>query len=304
MIGATEGVVTMSNTEKVRPVVVGVDGSQDALLALDWAAAKAAAHGRPLQLVYVYHVIPTAWPADAGTRPVPTETGERVLAQARERVAAAYPELDVAVTQREGRAPQVLVQESRDASMLVVGREGIGRVAEMVLGSVSLAVASKATVPVAVIPGSWKPPASPYGRIVLGIDGSENCKAAAKYAFEAAAEQNAELVTAYAWHQPWNRPDDWPLGTEDPHVKADVERALAAVIDDLQKEYPEVPVDVVAEVEHPALVLGRVASKADLVVIGGRGHGAVTGMLLGSVARAILRHVDRPVIIVHQDATR
>jgi nucleotide-binding universal stress UspA family protein len=35
-------------------------------------------------------------------------------------------------------------------------------------------------------------------------------------------------------------------------------------------------------------------------VIGGRGHGTVTGMLLGSVARAILRHVDRPIIVVHQ----
>lgn len=291
----------MSNTERERPVVVGVDGSQDALLALDWAAAEADGQGRPLRLVYVYHVIPTAWPADAGTRPAPTQTGERVLAQARDRVAADYPALPVTAAQFEGKAPQILLRESRDASMLVVGREGIGRVAELVLGSVSLAVASRAAVPVAVIPASWSPPVSPYGRIVLGIDGSENCKAAARFAFETAAEREAELVVGYAWHQPWNRPDDWPLGAEDPHVKADVERALAAVIDDLQKKYPEVPVDVVDEVDHPALVLGRVASTADVVVIGGRGHGAVTGMLLGSVARAILRHVDRPVIIVHQD---
>lgn len=292
----------MSNTVRERPVVVGVDGSPDSLLALDWAAAEADGHGRPLRLVYVYHVIPTAWPADAGTRPVPNETGERVLAQARDRVAAAYPGLPVTATQFEGKAPQILLRESRDASMLVVGREGIGRVAELVLGSVSLAAASRATVPVAVIPASWKPPIKPYGRIVLGIDGSENCQAAARFAFETAAERQAELVVGYAWHQPWNRPDDWPLGTEDPRVKADIEHALAAVIDDRQKEYPEVQVDVVAEVDHPALVLGRMATTADVVVIGGRGHGSVTGMLLGSVAHAILRHLDRPVIVVHQDA--
>jgi nucleotide-binding universal stress UspA family protein len=35
-------------------------------------------------------------------------------------------------------------------------------------------------------------------------------------------------------------------------------------------------------------------------VIGGRGHGTVTGMLLGSVARAVLRHVDHPIAVIHE----
>lgn len=289
----------MSVTE-LHPVVVGVDGSAEALRALDWAAAEASDHSWALRVLYVRPEDLTAWPAGAGERPPPSEYGDRVLADARARVESAYPDLQVSVAQIEGRIPQVLLRESRQARMLVVGREGMGRVAELVLGSVSLAVASRAAVPVAVIPGSWTPPAQPYGRIVLGIDGSENCRKAAEFAFETAEERGAELVVAYAWHQPLNRPDSWPQGTDDPHVRADFERALATVIDDLHAKYSSVPVEVVDEVEHPALVLGRQSSQADIVVIGGRGHRAVTGMLLGSVAHAILRHVDRPIIVVRQ----
>lgn len=293
----------MSNTDLESPVLVGVDGSDEAFRALDWAAVESANHDRALRVVYVRPDEPATWPVDAAVRPSPSEQGELVLAEARERAAAAHPGLSVSIAQIEGKPPQVLLEESRQARMLVVGREGMGRFAELVFGSVSLAVASRATVPVAVIPASWVRPPEPYGRIVCGIDGSQNCRTAAEFAFEIAAERNAELVVAYAWHQPLNRPDSWPLGTEDPHVKADFERALATVIDDLRAKYPDVPVEVVDEVEHPALVLGRQASNADVVVIGGRGHGAVTGMLLGSVAHAIIRHLDRPVIVVHSAAT-
>jgi nucleotide-binding universal stress UspA family protein len=291
----------MSNTELNRPIVVGVDGSKDALHALDWAAAEAARHSWPLQLVYAYLTPVAALPAIAVTLPVQSDEGQHVLAEAKDRITDAYPDLHVTIAQHGGKAPHVLLDASKGARMLVVGREGLGRVAELVLGSVSLAVASHATIPVAVIPAAWVPPNKPYGRVVLGIDGSENCSSAAHFAFQAAAEKNAELTVVYAWHQPTHRPDNWTLGTDDPHVRDDFERALVASIGDLQGKYPDVKVTVVDEVDHPALVLERQAANADMVVIGGRGHGTVTGMLLGSVARAIIRHLDNPVIVVHQN---
>ncbi len=48
------------------------------------------------------------------------------------------------------------------------------------------------------------------------------------------------------------------------------------------------------------MALAKYADATDQVVIGGRGHGVVTGALLGSQARAILRHVAAPIVVVHQ----
>lgn len=289
----------MSN-ELNLPVVVGVDGSDYALTALDWAADLAARHGWPLRLVNAYQVYVTALPAAVATLPPPTEESRKILDEARERVAAGYPDLTVSMVQHEGTAPGVLVREGNQARLVVVGREGIGRIAELVLGSVSMEVAARSKVPVAVIPASWSAPAEPYRRIVVGVDGSENCQVAIEYAFEMAAEQDAELVAVYAWHQPTRWPEGWPIGADEPRFKAEYEQILATATAPWRDKYPQVTVTTVTEVDHPAVALERHAAAADQVVIGGRGHGTVTGLLLGSAARAILRHIDRPVVVVHQ----
>ncbi len=291
----------MTNSEFIKPVVVGVDGSDDALRALDWAADEAARHGWPLRIVHAYQTYPLAMAGVWAEVPSPpVEESERILTEAQERVTRNHPNLEVSTVHHEGPAPAVLLRESSRSRMLVVGREGIGRVAELVLGSVSVAVATRAKVPVIVIPGAWKAPDTPYGRIVVGVDGSANCEAATHFAFELAAERDAELVAVYAWQQPARWPEGWPIGPDRPRYQDEYDRVLAAATERLAAEYPDVKLVTVGDVDHPAEALARHAATADLVVIGGRGHGTVTGMLLGSVARAILRHVDRPIAVVHQ----
>jgi len=290
----------MSNMETHPPVVVGVDGSEDALRALDWAAAEAARHEWPLRLVHAYQVPIAALPAVAVSLPPPTEESRKILDEARSRVERAYPELAVSTVQREGPAPRVLLDESKNARMLVVGREGLSGIAELVLGSVSLACAMHARIPVAVIPAAWVSPESPHGRIVVGVDGSERCEAAVQYAFETAAERDAELVVVYAWYLPSRWPAGWPIGAEMPEIEADLERDLVEYVGKWREKYPQVSVRTVGEFNHPTVALARHGAEADMVVIGGRGHGTITGALLGSVARAILRHMDRPTVVVHQ----
>jgi nucleotide-binding universal stress UspA family protein len=237
-----------------------------------------------------------------GRRPVARSKAERIVEHARNWVASKHPELAVSVMTAEGPAPRVLLDASKRARLLVVGREGLGRFAELALGSVSLACASRATtVPIAVIPAAWEPPAKPYGRVVVGVDGSANCQAAVQYSFEAASQRDAALSAVFAWHQPTRWPEGWPLtGGAKLRYPADYDLILAESIAGWREKYPNVAVTSIGESEHPADALARHAVRADLVVIGGRGHGTVTGMLLGSVARAILRHVDRPIIVVHQ----
>lgn len=289
----------MSNTEAGAPIVVGVDGSEDSLRALDWAAAEAARHGWPLRLVYAHPPSDTLRPAVDALRTDPSGQDSR-LSAAQDHVAREFPGLSLSTVEREGPAPRVLLEESEQARMLVVGREGLNRFGQSVLGSVSLACATNARVPVAVIPMAWDPPKKPYGRVLLGVDGSEKCQAATHYAFQAAADRGAELVVVYAWHRPTGHPERWQLDTEDPDVKAHFRRILADSIGRWQDKYPDVAVTAVDEVNHPAMALGRHAVTADLVVIGGRGHGTVTGASLGSIALAVLRHIDRPIVVVHQ----
>ncbi|MFW6090677.1 MAG: universal stress protein [Actinomycetota bacterium] len=290
----------MSNPEDAAPVVVGIDGSEDALLALDWAAAEAARHGWPLRLVNAYQTPVAALPAVAVSLPSPIDESEKFLDEAKERVARSHPELPVTTVRLVGPAPQVLLDESAQARMLVVGREGLSRMAELVLGSVSLACAMHAKTPVAVVPASWTRPATPYDRVVVGVDGSDNCQAAVKYAFGAAAERGAELVAVYAWYAPTRWPEGWPIGADMPEIEAELNRDLVEFLSKWRATYPQVAVRPVAEFNHPTHALARHAAEADLVVIGGRGHGTITGALLGSVARAILRSLDRPTVVVHQ----
>lgn len=290
----------MTNSESTRPVVVGVDGSDYALHAVDWAVAEAARHGWPLRIVNAYQSYAKATTGVTLPLPSPPEESRRLLLEARDRVARSHPDLETSTAQHEGTAPAVLLRESAGARMLVVGREGIGRLAELVLGSVSAAVATRATVPVVVIPPTWTADSEPFGRIVVGVDGSENCDAAIGYAFEMAAERGAELIAVYAWYQPARWPEGWPLAADRPRFTEEYDRILAEAVAPWVSKYPQVALTTVSEVDHPAEALARRSADADLVVIGGRGHGTVTGMLLGSVARAILRHVERPIAVVHQ----
>ncbi len=75
-------------------------------------------------------------------------------------------------------------------------------------------------------------------------------------------------------------------------------RTLTEQLSEWRSKFPEVRVTEVVEAGHAAAVIKQHAADADLVVIGARGHGTVTGMLLGSIARAVLQHVDRPVAVV------
>jgi nucleotide-binding universal stress UspA family protein len=82
-------------------------------------------------------------------------------------------------------------------------------------------------------------------------------------------------------------------------VAEDAARYLAEALAGWMSMFPDVPVSQVIEMDHPAQAIRDHSADADLVVIGGRGHSEVTGMLLGSVARAVLYLVDRPTAVVH-----
>lgn len=279
-----------------RPIVVGLDGSPAALVALDWAAEEARTRGCGLELVYVH-------PGDRYALAVidiaPQELADDIFDEALDRLASrGFGDLEVQTVLRFGIVPRVLLRESIGAPMLVVGRQGRGKLAELVLGSTALATAAHARVPVTVVPDSWEPGSTPRRRVLLGVDGSQRGESAVEYAFALAAARGAAIVAVHVISLPYAYPADRPLRSDVAHFERAAENVFDNSVHPWRTKYPNVEVTTATEYGHPAAILAEYAKDVDLAVIGGRGHGRVTGMLLGSIARSILRQMPVPVTVV------
>ena len=138
------------------------------------------------------------------------------------------------------------------------------------------------------------------GRIVVGVDGSPSSTRALQWAVGQARLTGAEVHAVMAWTPPtvyaWGPglPDDinWAedCGTA-------LEQTITKAVDEPDAE--AVHRHVVRG--HPAQALLDRAIGADLLVVGCRGHGGFTGMLLGSVSQHIIAHASCPVLVVHDE---
>ena len=132
-------------------VIVGVDGSETSLGAVQWAADYAAATGAAISLVAAWEW-PTSygWPIPLPEEYNPASDAERILAEAADAVREKHPSLGVETIAVEGPAAKVLVDASKDAALLAVGSRGHGQFAGMIIGSVSEHCVAHAHCPVLV----------------------------------------------------------------------------------------------------------------------------------------------------------
>ena len=134
-------------------------------------------------------------------------------------------------------------------------------------------------------------------RIVVGVDGSAASKAALDWAIKQGARTGSvvEVVTAYYW---------FPMPIEDVDFKALAKHLVEDAI--FETPDPGSPVKIVSKVVHgsPAKVLLQEAAAAELLVVGSRGHGGITGALLGSVSHHCVHHSTCPVVIVRDLGAR
>jgi nucleotide-binding universal stress UspA family protein len=279
-------------------VVVGVDGSDPGRQAVRWAAAEAQRRSSRLRVVAAYRA---PWPAEefaAGT-----ELDTAALARAEELVA------DMVTHAREvspgtlvsglavcGAPVPVLNAAASDGSLIVVGDRGHGGFASLLLGSTGLQLATHAAGPVVVVRGRVEPDA---GRIVVGTDGSPGAEIAVQSAFGQAATRGCPLTVVHAYRAPTPR---WgqhphPVDLDGEHLQAAELTVLRTSIEPWREKFPHVPVEESVTYGDPAAVLITMSATADLVVVGTRGHGGFTGLLLGSVGQKHLHHADCPVLI-------
>lgn len=197
-----------------RPIVVGIDGSPSSLQAVAWAAREAALRSSPLSLVTTMFVpgrygVPIGVPASFFQDE--ERDGKDRLDRAAQTARAAVPEhhIEIETTVCSGTPAGELLERSADATMLVVGANRRGIVERAVLGSVSSAVATHASCPVAVIRGEPDRNINDIsGPVVVGVDGSQHSEPAISMASRKHpyGNRNSSPFThgpTSSWNSPW-----------------------------------------------------------------------------------------------------
>lgn len=283
-----------------RRIVVGVDRSLGARIALEHAARRAGTNG----CLIVAHVVAPL--ADALSRIIVELDADR-HAGAQELVdrLAGDVACDTETAVVHGAPPERLAELARErgAEEIVVGSRGMGRFAAA-LGSVSHALLTYADHPVVVVPaGAADHPRAAHEHerctVVVGYDGSPPSRAALAYAARRAA-RGGRIVAVHAF-QP---APDW-LGSPDYQRALDAHqiqgRDLLRSLDARSDLGAELVTSLLEGPPARAIVAAADARDADEIVVGSRGFGRVRGVL-GSVSHAVLHEADRPVVVIPADA--
>lgn len=284
-------------------VVVGVDGSASSLAAVGAAAEEARRRGAGLRVVHAF-----LWPAmhvPLGGSPLgPPEGGlqamvEKLVAEAVEHAKSVAPDVEVSHAVVTGEPLTVLEAQSLNAELVVVGSRGMGGFVGLLVGSTAVHLASHGRCPVLVV----RETGASDGPVVVGVDGSPAGAKAIDFAFAEASLRGADLVALHSWTT-WNAPAPMPQDEKAPYASgpgelgAGEERLLSEALAGQQERYPGVKVrsEVVHGGTREALI--EASRTAQLLVVGARGRGGFTGLLLGSVSQAMLHHTHCPVAVV------
>ena len=139
--------------------------------------------------------------------------------------------------------------------------------------------------------------------VVVGVDGSAESAAALAWAARYAKAAGASIRAVRAWHYP-GAVGTGPIGIAPASVSAEVAEAQQKELDDAVTaalgDDPAVTVRSKIAYGHPAQVLVDESADADLLVVGNRGHGGFTGMLLGSVSMYCVHSAHCPVTVVRR----
>ena len=278
----------------MKRLVVGTDGSENATVAMRWAAEEAAIHGATVEVLLAWSFLDQhhADRSDTFDASYTTDT-------AREALAAWVSEAlgpNAGVEQRVvlDTPARALLDAGDAADLLILGARGAGGFAGLLLGSVSDRVAQHATRPVGVVRA-----AAPVrnGRVVVGVDGSARSLTALRWGAAEAVARDADLDVVHAWQQ--SAMTATPMWSVLPDLSA-IETDGRSVIDQALGDPAVARVRVRPHLinQSPARALVELAAGAGLVVVGTRGLGRITGMLMGSVSRQLLHHAPCPVVVI------
>ncbi|MFI8823871.1 universal stress protein [Streptomyces sp. NPDC053431] len=274
-------------------VLVGIDPRELSVPALAWAADEAVRRGARLRLVVAVPPVHDGLPYAALAHHVALRNrAQSALVNAEDLVRALHDGLWTATELVDGVPAAVLRDRTPGAALAVVGSRRRGRVAEILgEGSVGVPLAARADCPVVVMREpehtTVRPPL-----VVVGVDGSRDCRAAVSFAAAEASRREARLLAVWVWPRPLLSHGDESAGL------AERRRLLAESVGGCAERYPDVAVEQMVVRGHPVEELTHASAEALAVVVGRRGRGGYTGMRLGSTVHGLLHHAECPVIAV------
>ncbi|CAM5485318.1 universal stress protein [Streptomyces purpurascens] len=244
-------------------MLVGIDGSECAAAAADWAAREAS--------------LRAAFRCDCSThlpsfpRPLPgsaldrlQEMGAQLVQRTVTEFADRYPDLAVEGEHADDSPASALRSAARDAALLVVGTRGTGGFEGLAVGSVALRTAAAASCPVVLVPhrsGTFADGASAArgtGQVVLGFNAQRPVGEAADFAFSAAEARAAPLRVVQAWALPVESVSPRILVVTEEHRATWEDQEVLRLSDALrpwQQKYPGVTVGSDVMLLHPAEAL-------------------------------------------------
>ncbi len=228
----------MNNRQPTQRIVVGIDGSDAAIKAAEWAIAEAVSRNIPLRLV---QAVPE-WHAQAGAGDASPEMeyAETSLRAADAAVQVVGEPVKVECNIVPGSPENALIKESETAAMVCIGSVGIGRMARKVLGSTADAVAQTAHCPVAILRtdrDATEHTGSDSGWIAVVVDESPGNDAVLEHGFREAQLRTAPILAMGVWRWgfgeiPYRQLDDrlgpWVARYPDVHVMPAAARRGAA----------------------------------------------------------------------------
>jgi len=282
--------------ERTNKVVVGMDSSDEAAAALRWAQAYAGAD----DAIVAIHSWETPYAVYMAVTPPQLGDLEQLAKEELERLLSGSGDPRIVPMLLEGRPGESIVSEGRDADAIVIGHRGTSRVS-MMLGSTANYVLHHATRPVIVVHGDG---GSATRRVVVGVDdhglddgGDNHAVRALRWAYAVPGVERIEVL--HAWSL---QPTAYDFFGTVQLYERDVEAATAGVVDrvvDIAGP-PPAGVELVRRVvrESAGRALLEASSGADLVVVGSRGRGGFTGLLLGSTSGEVAAHCAVPVAVI------
>ena len=294
--------MTSAHTTTSGTIVVGVDGSPSSEHAVMWAAEEAQLQHRDLVLAHAQKktsATELAWLATAGIPPQQIDREiqadvDSLLERAHSLATDRCPDSSIDTVAQYADPRSLLLDLAKTASMTVVGTRGHGRVAGLLLGSVSGALVRHAQTPVVVV----RPAPSSDRGILVASDGSDESLPLVEHAYGEASLHQAPLTVVHCLWDGLVAQTRWATVAESDPAGEEARLRIAESIAGMSEKFPDV--DVHVKVTRGAIdaCLVDLSAQYDLLVIGRPQRPLLVRLTLSSLTTPVAEHAHSSVLVV------
>ncbi len=276
-------------------VLVGFDDTATGERALRWSVEEASLRRLPLTVCHAWHWSYPVPPSGPEAVETVRKMGKHILDKGVMIAHELAPQVQVRARLASGPASAILVEQSGNAALVVVGAHGRGGFPELAARSAAVQVAAYARCPVLVVRNA----ADRSRPVVVGVDGSPASEAALGFGFEEAALRRQCLIAVHAcWEPEAVVCAEMGVVTGPEQLREMAACRLERAVSPWREKYPYVEARTSLVMAPSIQALREVADGAGLLVLGDRGTGGAEWLRLGAVSSVMVQHAPCSVAIV------